>query len=122
MEPKSNEKKAELNVETGTDELIHDMKDLMSVLDFIVFTMKEQRYHTDDECKTFENACKYRRDTLYTYKLSPICKLHINSLEKHVPWFMKTYRRLFGKDNIECFHASNNNYNRALKSIRVWEK
>ena len=37
VEPKSNEKKAELNVEI--DKLIHDMKDLMSVLDFIVFSL-----------------------------------------------------------------------------------
>ena len=77
-------------------------------------------YHTDEECEIFENACKYLGDTWRTCKLSPTCKLH--SLEKHVPWFMKTYMRLILEDNIELLHASNNNYNRALKSIRVWKK
>ena len=47
VEPKSEERKAELTVEI--DKLITDMKDLISVLDFIVFTMWKRRYYTDEE-------------------------------------------------------------------------
>jgi len=118
VEPKSEERKAELTIEI--DKLITDMKDLMSVLDFIVFTMREQRYHTDEECEIFENACKYLGHAWRECNLSPTCKIH--SLETHVPWFMWRYRRLFGEDSIERLHANNNYYNRALRCIRSWSK
>ena len=97
VDPKSEERKVELTVEI--DKVITDMKDLMSVLDFIVCTMREQRYHDDEECEIFEKACKYLGYAWSRYNLSPTCKLH--SLEKHVPWFMWRYRRLFGEGSIE---------------------
>ena len=104
VDPKSEERKAELTVEI--DKVITDMKDLMSVLDFIVCTMREQRYHDDEECEIFEKACKYLGHAW-------------RRLEKHVPWFMSRYRRLFGEDSIERLHANNNRCNRALRCIRA---
>ena len=56
LEKKSEEEKNAISVDI--DNLIDYMKDLMSVLDFIVSTMREQRAHNDEECKLFQIACE----------------------------------------------------------------
>ena len=101
------------------DILLIQMKDIMSVLDFIIATMREQRKHDDEECKLFEKSCKYLGMRWREYGLSPTPKLH--SLERHVPDFMWRYRRLFGEDSIERGHATKNRFNRCLQCVRRWD-
>jgi hypothetical protein len=117
LENKSEEEKNAIIL--GVDNLIFSMQDLMSMLDFIISVMREQKYHNDEECETFQKACEYLGMKWREYGLSPTPKVH--SLERHVPEFMWRYRRLFAEDSIERGHAINNRFNRVLACINRWE-
>lgn len=102
------------------DTLIYQMMDLMSLFDYIVSVMREQRYHNDDECQIFENACICFGDKWRQYGLSVTPKLH--QVEIHVVDFMKKYRRLFAEDSIERRHQTNNHHSRVLACIHRWHE
>ena len=90
----------------------------MSLFEYIVNVMREQRFHDDDECQIFKDACELFGAKWREFKFSPTVKLH--SLEKHIVDKMLAVRRLFAEDGIERRHKINNNFSRVLACIRTW--
>lgn len=64
----------------------------------LISVIREQKYHDDEECDTFQKACEYLGMKWREFDLSPTPK--VQSLERHEPEFMWRYRRLFAEDSI----------------------